>query len=168
MTENEDKHLKNNLPPGVPAFEKWQLASRNHKILQQNRISVFKKSNIKDPGNQRSSVFNFVLEIQSVRKVVRESKLLVDPQKESPLQSIDGIKLHPSLVNFFFTASENYSLYITEKESDLKPVFVTYGDEIEYNDINNWTIRQIDRKQLSTLQKLLTVDKHVKLSFLKL
>lgn len=33
LTENESKHLKQNLPPGVPSFEKWKIVSQNHKAL---------------------------------------------------------------------------------------------------------------------------------------
>ena len=27
ITENKNKYLKQNLPPGVPSFEKWKIAS---------------------------------------------------------------------------------------------------------------------------------------------
>lgn len=33
LTENKSKHVKQNLPPGVPSSEKWKIASRNHKAL---------------------------------------------------------------------------------------------------------------------------------------
>ena len=60
VTETENKHLKSNLPPGVPSFEKWQMTSRNHKLLSNNRSSVYLKSNTKDPGEQKMlSVFIF-------------------------------------------------------------------------------------------------------------
>ena len=107
VTENENKNLKQNLPPGVPYFEKWKIASRNHKALQKSRLSVFHKAGISDPGNNKS--FNFTMEIHSVRKLIRESKLLADPDKEILLKSLEGQNLHPSSVKFYFIASENYT-----------------------------------------------------------
>ena len=86
------------------------------------------------------------MEIHSVRKLIRESKLLADPNKEILLKSLDGQNLHPSSVNFYFIASENYTLYLSNKDSELQPVFITHADEIQYNDINNWTINQIDKE----------------------
>ena len=86
------------------------------------------------------------MEIHSVRKLICESKLLADPDKEIPLKSLEGQNLHPSSVNFYFIASENYTLYLSNKDSELQPVFITHADEIQYNDINNWTINQIDKE----------------------
>ena len=86
------------------------------------------------------------MEIHSVWKLIRESKLLADPNKEILLKSLDGQNLHPSSVKFYFIASENYTLYLSNKDSELQPVFITHADDIQYNDIKNWTINQIDKE----------------------
>ena len=161
ITENENKYLKQNLPPGVPSFEKWKIASWNHKTLQKNCLSDFYKAEIIDPGNNQSSMFNFAMEIHSVWKLIHKSKPLANPDKEIPLKSLDGQNLHPSLVNFFFTASENYTSYLSNKGSELQPAFVTHADEIQYNNINNWTVNQIDKEIKKLTSKIKSEYKRV-------
>ena len=77
------------------------------------------------------------MELHSVRKVIHESKRLANPDKQIRLKSLDGQNFHPSLVNFYFTTSENYTSYLSNKDSEIQLVFITHGDEIQYNDINN-------------------------------
>ena len=113
-------------------------------MLKVNRESVFKKAGIPDPASVSSSIFNFALEVQSVRKIVRESNLFRDPEIPSPLMSFDGKMLHPTLVNFYTTAISNYHLYLEDVDAELAPIFVTYDDENAFHDINNWTIDKID------------------------
>ena len=64
--------------------------------------------------------------------------MLSDPCNAHPLRLIDGKLLHPELVNWYFTATENY-----EKYKYLAPVFVTRDDESVFNDIKNWTNKKI-------------------------
>ena len=151
VTETENKHLKANLPPGVPNFATWQMASRNHKVLLDNRQSVYTKCCLVDPRTQKSSVFNFAMEIQAFRRIIRESKIFDKPMKAMPLTNLKGELLHPSLVNFCFTARENYHAYLDDPESELKPVFISYEDEENFNDPKNWKIAKIDLE----IQKLL-------------
>ena len=156
VTENENKHLKSNLPPGVPSFTRWQMASRDHEVLQKNRESVVRKAAMNDPGNQKISVFNFEFEVQAVRKMICESILLWNPRDKDALKSLDGVNLHPALVNFYHTAVENYNKYSKDPDAELKPVFVTYEDEEIFSDVNNWTIAKID-KEIGTLIKVTNV-----------
>ena len=130
-------------------------------MLKVNRESVFKKAGIPDPGHVSSSIFNFALEVQSVRKIVRESNLLRDPKVPSPLMSLDGKTLHPTLVNFYTTAISNYHLYLGDVDAELAPIFVTYDDENAFNDVNNWTIDKID-DEISTLIDKLTDEERQK------
>ena len=114
IIETENKHLKSNLPPGVPKFSSWVMASRIHEKMQANRNAVFEKACFKDPGKQQSSIFNFDLEVQMVRKLIRRSEILFNPRDLVSLLSLDGTPLHPSLVNFCITASENYQAYLSQ------------------------------------------------------
>ena len=36
VTENENRHLKSHLSPGLPSLKNWQEAARNHNILTKN------------------------------------------------------------------------------------------------------------------------------------
>ena len=40
VTENENRHLKSHLSPGLPSLKNWQEAARNHNILTKNREIV--------------------------------------------------------------------------------------------------------------------------------
>ena len=77
---------------------------------------------------------------------MHESKLLSSPNKQTPLMSLDGQNLPPSLINFYFTASENYTSYLSNKDTELQSVFITHADEMQYNNTNNWTFNQIDKE----------------------
>ena len=43
VTENENRHLKSHLQPGVPTLQSWIISNRNHQALVKNREEVFKK-----------------------------------------------------------------------------------------------------------------------------
>ena len=80
------------------------------------------------------------------RGMIRQSCVLEDPFKRFPLMGFDGTPLHPNLVNFYNIAKTNYNIYIKENKSELQPVFVTFKDEKEYNEVSNWTIAKIQQK----------------------
>ena len=80
--------------------------------------------------------------------------------KTSPLISFDGTKLHPSLVNFYYTAIDNYKSYLKDSRADLAPVFVTFEDVKSFNDINNWTIDKIDTEIAKLTSTLGSEDKN--------
>ena len=67
---------------------------------------------LKDPGLEESSIFNFGEEVQMFRKAIRESHMLDHPYESPRLASIEGDFLNPDLINFYFTACENYEAYI--------------------------------------------------------
>ena len=107
ITEAENKHLKSHLSPGIPTVNSWIKASRNHAILTKNPDVVFTKATLKDLGSSKSSIFKFEEEVQMLRNVIRDSGILLNPLEEFPLKSLSGKLLHPTLVNFYFTATEN-------------------------------------------------------------
>ena len=84
--------------------------------------------------------------------MICESILLWNPRDNDALKSLDGVNLHPALVNFYHTAVENYNKYSKDSDAELNPVFVTYEDEEIFSDVNNWTIAKID-KEIGTLIK---------------
>ena len=84
--------------------------------------------------------------MQAVRKRIHESNLHRNPRDKIALKSLDGVNLHPTLVNFYHTV-ENYSEYLKDPDADLNPVFVTFEEEEIFNDVNNWTIAKIDIKR---------------------
>ena len=49
-------------------------------------------------------------------------KTLGRPRQVDTLNSLAGQNLHPSLVNFYFAASENYTSYLSNKDPELQPV----------------------------------------------
>ena len=158
ITEAENRHLKMNLPPGVPTLRHWVTALRNHDILVENRKKVLDRLGMQDP-NVESSIFNFDPEISMFRKVIRESQILDNPyDDEDPLRNIEGGLLHPELVNFYFTAQENYEAYLRNPSSDLSPVFITQEDEEQYNNVKNWTIKKIKSKCGELIQSFLDDD----------
>ena len=58
------------------------------------------------------------------------------------------------LVNLYFTAQKNYHAYLIDDDYDLLPVFVIFDDEIQFNDINNWTITKTDTEILQSICKI--------------
>ena len=103
---------------------------------------------MKDPSSTSASVFKFEKEIQLVRKLIRKSGILNKPCTKKHLKALDGSLLHHNLVNFSFTATENYQSYLKGKEAQLLPIFGTYDEEKEYNGVNNSTkstiVKRID------------------------
>ena len=154
ITETENKHLKSHLPPGVPTVNSWIKASRNHAILTKNRDAVFTKASLKDPGSSESSIFKFEEEVQMLRVVIRDSGILLNPLEEFPLKSLSGKVLHPSLVNFYFIASENYKNFKKDQSYTMEPVFVTYEDESDYLNVKNWTNVRLHDTIKKDIQKL--------------
>lgn len=109
ITENENRILKKNLPPGVPTLQSYK---------------VFSRIGIEDPSDQKSSIFNHEMEVQMVRREIRVSGMLSNPLEEKPLTSIEGNILHPDLVNIFYTCLDNYNMYkVSPTEAHLKPLF---------------------------------------------
>jgi hypothetical protein len=144
--EAENRSLKSNLPPGVPTIENWVVASRCDRQLKMLRSQVFSCAKLKDPGDERSSIFKFDEEIQMFRNRIRMSGMLASPMKETPLRSITGTRLHPELVNFYFTARDSYRAYKNGKESadPVPPIFILPEEETMYNNVQNWTVKKID------------------------
>ena len=154
ITKTENKHLKSHVPPGIPTVNSWIKASRNHAILTKNRDAVFTKANLKDPGFSESSIFKFEEEVQMLRVVIRDSGILLNPLEEFHLKSLSGKVLHPSLVNFYFIASENYKNFTKDQSYTMEPVFVTYEDESDYLNVKNWTNMRLHDTIKKNIQKL--------------
>ena len=109
IVETEDKHIKGHLGPGVSTLQHWTRASRSHEKLQANRATVFERARLKDPALQSSSIFKFDIEVQMLRAIIRDSSILDDRYSQSPLKAIDDTPPHHDLINFMFTAMENYN-----------------------------------------------------------
>ena len=129
-------------------------ASRNHAILTKNRDAVFNKAILKDPGYSESSIFKFEEEVQMLRVVIRDSGILLNPLEELPLKSLYGKVLHPTLVNFYFTATENNENFKKGQGYKMEPVFVTYENESEYLNVKNWTNARLHDTIKRGIQKL--------------
>ena len=71
--------------------------------------------------------------------------MLAKPYDEIPLMALDRTYLHHNLVNFLFTARENYHKVFYNPDMEIKPVFVTQEDEKVYNDVSTWKIEKIRR-----------------------
>ena len=62
--------------------------------------------------------------------------------------------LHPTLVNFYFTATENHENLKKDQGYIMEPVFVTYEDESEYLNVKNWTNAKLHDVIKKDIQKL--------------
>ena len=60
VTENENRHLKSHLSPGVPFLKNWQEAARNYNILTKNIKMLFKRLSITDPSSEDRSTFRIL------------------------------------------------------------------------------------------------------------
>ena len=154
ITETENKHLKSHLSPGISTVNSWIKASRNHAILTKNRDAVFAKASLMDLGSSESSIFKFEEEVQMLRVVIRNSGILLNLLEEFPLKSLSGKVLHPALVNFYFTATENYENFKKDQGYKMEPVFVTYENESEYLNVKNWTNARLHDTIKKNIQKL--------------
>ena len=114
---------------------------------------------MKDPSSTSTSVFKFEKEIQLVKRLIRKSVILNKPCTEKHLKALDESLLHHNLVNFSFTATENYQNYLKDKEAELLPVFVTYDEEKKYNDVNNWTKSTIVKRIEEMLSQYPDINK---------
>ena len=99
---------------------------------------------MKDPSSTSTSVFKFEKEIQLVRKLIRKSRILNKLYTKKHLKALDGSLLHHNLVNFSFTATENYQNYLKGKEAQLLPIFGTYDEEKENNSTKSTIVKRID------------------------
>ena len=62
--------------------------------------------------------------------------------------------LHPTSVNFYFIAPENYKNFKKDQVYTMEPVFVTYEDESEYLNVKNWTNARAHDTIKKDIQKL--------------
>ena len=115
---------------------------------------MFTKGSLKDPGSSESSVFKFEEEVQMLCLVIQDSGILLNPLKESPLKSLSGKVLHPTLINFYFIATENYENFKNGQGYTVEPVFFTYEDESEYLNVKNWTNSRLYDTIKKDIQKL--------------
>ena len=155
VTEEENRDLKNCLPPGIPTLQSWQWASRCNMMLKQNRRSVFARASLTDPANSKTSIFNFEEEIQCIRADIRQSGILRDPTKSQHLRSLDGATLHEGLINMHDVMRTNYDNFKkSPSDAVLDPVFVTQQQAEDYNDMNGWTKDVIARKTAQLISNL--------------
>ena len=68
---------------------------------------MFTKASLKDPGSSESSIIKFKEEGQMLCVVIRDSGILLNSLDKFPLKSLSGKVLLPTLVNFYFTTTEN-------------------------------------------------------------
>ena len=115
---------------------------------------MFDRAAMKDPSAEKSSVFKFEKEIQMCRAMFRRSGVLENPRSKRRLRSVDGAFLHHDLVNFDITAGENYENFKKDANAELKPFFLTYEQEEEYNNVNNWTKDRISKDIVDMINQL--------------
>ena len=53
-------------------------------------------------------------------------------------------------------ALQNYSKYLLDPNAEFEQVFVTYEDETEFNDINNWTIEKTVKNKTTNTANVIT------------
>lgn len=111
ITEGENRTLKSNLSPGIPTLKSWVASSRCSKPLAVNRKAVFQRAGVEDPGSEGSSIFNHELEVQAIRRHIRESGMLHNPYDSLPLRSLENRPLQKDLVNVLSTSQEKYKQY---------------------------------------------------------
>ena len=158
VTEEENRDLKTCLPPGMPTLQSWQWASRCQSFLKQNRMNVLGRAGVTDAKHQsQAPIFNFEEEVQNIRADIRQSSML-KPLEQKPLTSLDGVQLHPELVNMHLTLCSNYNNYKQSSEASLEPIFVTIEDEIAYNDVQAWTKDKIVTKTREFIDDIADVD----------
>ena len=158
VTENENRHLKSHLSPSVPSLKNWQEAARNHNILTKNREMLFKRLSITDPSSEDSSTFRFDNEISMVRSLICQSTLLSSPRLEKDIMALDGTILHADLVNFYFTAKENYHSYL-KNGTDPLPVFINDEEEKGFNNALNWSVSKLKTKLLTLINNFSSNEK---------
>ena len=71
------------------------------------------------------------------------------------------------MVTFYQRALQNYSKYLLDPNVELEPVFVTYEDKTEFNDINNWTIEKMKQKKQLIKQMLSRDSQNSAMNFSK-
>ena len=161
ITETDNKHIKGHLSSGVPSLAHYIKASRNHKMLQRNHHHVFEKSSLKDRNLQQSPIFKFNHEVQMPRCIIGDFGILAKPYNEIPWTALDWKYLHHHLLNFPFTARENYHKVLHNPDMEIKPVFVTKEDEKVHNDISTWKTVKIRRNIDTMLNELEDNDKYI-------
>lgn len=81
-----------------------------------NNEDIFEIGNFPDHRNQQSNIFSFHKEVEMVRKLIRESRLLCEPKEERQFLLLDGTLPYSKLINMYFKASNNYEIYLKNIE----------------------------------------------------
>lgn len=81
-----------------------------------NNEDIFEIGNFPDHLNQQSNIFSFHKEVEMVRKLIRESRLLCEPKEERQFLLLDGTLPYSKLINMYFKASNNYEIYLKNIE----------------------------------------------------
>ena len=158
VTENENRHLKSHLSPGVPFLKNWQEAARNYNILTKNIKMLFKRLSITDPSSEDSSTFRFDNEILMLRSLICQSTLLSSPQLEKYIMTLDGAILHTDLVNFYIIPKENYHSYLKNGTHSL-PIFVNDEEEKSFNNVLNWSVSKLKTELLALINNISSNEK---------
>ena len=119
-----------------------------------NNEDIFEIGNFPDHRNQQSNIFSFHKEVEMVRKLIRESRLLCEPKEECQFLLLDGTLPYSKLINMYFKASNNYEIYLKNIEKyidfEFDSIYVTVEDETEFSNGNNWTVPMI-KKEIESL-----------------
>ena len=100
---------------------------------------LFKRLSITNPSSEDSSSFRFDNEILIVRSLIRQYTLLSSPRLAKEIMALDGTILHADLVDFYFTAKENYHSCL-KSGTDPLTVFVNDEEEKSFNNVLNWSV----------------------------
>lgn len=119
-----------------------------------NNEDIFEIGNFPDHRNQQSNIFSFHKEVEMVRKLIRESRLLCERKEECQFLLLDGTLPYSKLINMYFKASNNYEIYLKNIEKyidfEFDSIYVTVEDETEFSNGNNWTVPMI-KKEIESL-----------------
>ena len=81
--------------------------------------------------------------------VIRDSGILLNTLEEFPLKSQSRKVLHSTLVNFYFTATENNKNFKKDQGYKMEAVFVMYENKSEYSNVKNW----VNARRHDTIKK---------------
>lgn len=157
ITENVNRSIKNQLPPGVPTLQSWVTASRCNGRLDKIRQKVFENTGVYESSSDRGMI-NVSNEVQMFRGEIRKSGWFANPEADVPLVSVTNEELHPELVNVTHNSKSNYVSFLRGNIKDQVPIFITYQDEINFNDANNWTISKLKLEILSLINNIVDED----------
>ena len=109
ILEAKNKLVKSWIPPGVLSFDQWVHATRCAEQLEGVKKEVLARHGVS--SSSTATVLSHQASVEHLRAEVRRQGIIAAPDKEAKyLLSLDGEVLHPSVLNFDVSASNNYNM----------------------------------------------------------